>query len=181
MVKSMVMLFFNENTGDAKVVGYCDGWKASSKKRELEKSGYKMVAKGSGKYFEFEYVVYKCEKHNKYEIYYFIHDKKYPPPKWMLFLLKTIEVLSNCELIREFGDIDYYSYSYFPLALQEFQKFGTFIQKLKEKGKIHLIKLVIKHGKDFPKLIRNAIENVENISIEDFEVEFVRKIIKKNL
>ena len=67
----MVMLFLNENTGDVEIVGYCDGWKASVLKRKLKKEGYKMIDKASGKYFKFEYVVYKCEKHNKYEIYYF--------------------------------------------------------------------------------------------------------------
>jgi hypothetical protein len=177
----MVMLFFNENTGDVKIVGYCDGWEALREKRKLEKEGYKMVAKESGKYFDFEYVVYKCEKHNKHEIYYLKHDKKSPPSKWMLFLLETIRVLSNCEFIKEFENIDYDCYSYFPLSLQNFKKFETFIRKLKEKGKIQLIKLVIRYGKDFPKQIRNAIENIENISIEDFEIELMREIIRKNV
>ena len=150
----MVMLMFNEKTGKIKKVGYCDGWEAKKTKAQLEKEGYKLIAKADGRFYSFASVSYFCKSCNKYEYYYEKYGVHGGLAKYKDFKLTLIEIISDCRylnLIERISDsqlstlrIDCFNFEYFVKTI------------LKFKSTEFLLNLLINMNKKIKKLIEES-------------------------
>jgi hypothetical protein len=162
----MVMLFFNKNDCSVKVVGYCEGGEAVSKKAKLLRNGYTLIDKSDGRYNYYKYATYKCNKHNEYEIYYFKVNKDSGATKYMLNALRIVDVVNNCEIMEK-AKISCLSYV-------DIDKLIKILEKLNDEDKEALLKnLDLKE-------VRKLIENF-NDDIENFKKEFVKAVVLNSL
>jgi hypothetical protein len=161
---------FNEKSGEVKLLSRI----AIKQKLLLENNGFKVLDN-----LEYEkplYVVYKCEKCNKFEIFYkkipcldFKHHSNHTP-KRILFKFKLVEVLSNCELVNYL-----HSFDYLP---KNRELFIRFISELKNKKEYELIKLILSKWERVKPIILEGLKEyakTREINTKKLMLEIIKK------
>jgi len=171
----MVMLMFNEKTGKIKKVGYCDGWEAKKTKAQLEKEGYKLIAKADGRFYSFASVSYFCKSCNKYEYYYEKYGVHGGLAKYKDFKLTLIEIISDCKYLNLIERINDYRLTTLKLSSIKFLDFVKTI--LKFESAEFLLNLLINMNKKIKKLIEESAYLYED---EEKFKEYV-DLLKKEL
>ena len=171
----MVMLMFNEETGDIQEVGYCSGWKARMIKSKLLKQGYKVIDRVDGRFKSFVYTTYFCKTCNKYEYYYYDYTFSHGVAKYKDFKLTLIEIISDCKYLNLIERINDYRLTTLKLSSIKFLDFVKTI--LKFESAEFLLNLLINMNKKIKKLIEESAYLYED---EEKFKEYV-DLLKKEL